>query len=134
MTNYFQILGIIFGIAAMLKPFYMHLIPWDENKFIKKAYKKKRPKWIIPVAILGIILVLFTWYMELTTKIEFSIIITLLFSLTMVKALMLLFDYEKFQKWVSGMVNHKEGKKIVIVDVFVGLFGLILLLISLILL
>ena len=124
--NYFKVLGIIFGLLAMLKPFYMHLIPWDENKYIAKAYAQKRPKWIVPVAILGLLLVAFTWYKELTTNIPYSLVITILFSLTAIKALMFIFDYEKFQKWVAGMLAQKQGRKIVYIDIVVGLFGMII--------
>jgi len=124
--NYFKVLGIIFGLLAMLKPFYMHLIPWDENKYIAKAYAQKRPKWIVPVAILGLLLVAFTWYKELTTNVPYSLVITILFSLTAIKALMFIFDYEKFQKWVAGMLAQKQGRKIVYIDIVVGLFGMII--------
>jgi len=123
--NYFKILGIIFGLVAMLKPFYMHILPWDENKYIAKAYAKKRPKWIVPVAIAGLLLVAFTWYKELTTDIAYSLVITIIFSLTAIKALLFIFDYEKFQKWIAGMLAEKEGKKIVVVDIIAGIFGAI---------
>jgi len=129
--NYFKVLGIVFGLAAMLKPFYMHLIPWDENKYIAKAYAQKRPKWIVPVAILGLLLVAFTWYKELTTDIAYSMVITLLFSLTAIKALLFIFDYEKFHKWIAGMLAEKKGQKIVWVDIAVGVFGLIVIVASL---
>lgn len=122
--NYFKILGIVFGLMALLKPFYLHLIPWDENKFIAKAYTKKRPKWIVPVAIFGLALVAFTWYKELTTQIEYSYIISILFSLTAIKASFFIMDYEKFQKWVSGMISQNDGKKIILIDILVGIFGL----------
>lgn len=128
--NYFKVLGIVFGLMALLKPFYMHLIPWNENKFIAKAYTKKRPKWILPVAIVGLVLVTFTWYKELTTQIEYSYIISILFSLTAVKALFFILDYEKFQKWVAGMLSHNEGKKIVLIDIFVGIFGVAVIILS----
>lgn len=128
--NYFKVLGIVFGLMALLKPFYMHLIPWDENKFIAKAYTKKRPKWILPVAIVGLVLVTFTWYKVLTTQIEYSYIISILFSLTAVKALFFILDYEKFQKWVAGMLSHNEGKKIVLINIFVGIFGLAVIILS----
>ncbi len=124
--NYFKVLGIIFGLLAMLKPFYMHLIPWDENKFIAKAYTQKRPKWIVPAAIVGLLLVAFTWYKELTTDVAYSMVITFLFSLTAIKALMFIFDYEKFQKWVAGMLAQRQGRKIVYIDIAVGLFGLVI--------
>ncbi|MCO5250180.1 MAG: hypothetical protein M9949_02015 [Candidatus Kapabacteria bacterium] len=129
--SYFKILGIVFGLAAMLKPFYMHLIPWDENKFLAKAYAKKRPKWIVPVAIVGLLLVAFTWYKELTTDVAYSMVITIIFSLTAIKALVFIFDYEKFQKWVAEMLAEKEGKKIVLIDIATGIFGLIVLVASL---
>jgi hypothetical protein len=130
--SYFKILGIVFGLAAMLKPFYMHLIPWDENKFIAKAYSKKRPKWIIPVAIVGLLLVGITWYKELTTDIPYSLVITIIFSLTAIKAIFFIFDYEKFQKWVAGMLTKDGGKKIVFVDILAGVLGLIVLIASII--
>lgn len=123
--SYFKILGIVFGLAAMLKPIYMHLIPWDENKFIARAYAKERPKWIVPVAILGLLLVVFTWYKELTTDVAWSMVITIIFSLTAIKATIFIFDYEKFQKWVAGMIAEKQGKKIVLIDIVAGIFGAI---------
>lgn len=129
--NYFQILGLIFGLLALLKPFYMHIIPWDENKFIAKAYSKKRPAWILPVAILGLLLVCFTWFMEITTDVPYSILITVLFSLTAIKGLTLLFNYEKFQSFVSGMLSKDRGRKIVLIDVITGIFGLIVVIVSL---
>ncbi len=129
--NYFQVLGIVFGLAAFLKPFYMHILPWDENKFISKAYSKERPKWVLIVAVLGIFLVLFTIYMEIVTSVPYSIVITVLFSLTAIKALILLFDYDKFQSFVSGLLSKDKGRGIVLIDVVVGVFGLVVILISL---
>ena len=131
--NYFKILGISFGLAAMLKPFYMHLIPWDENKYIAKAYSQKRPKWIVPVAIIGLLLVAFTWYKELTSDVAYSMVITIIFSLTAIKALLFIFDYEKFQKWVEGMLAEKKGRKIVWIDIVVGVFGFIVIIASILL-
>jgi len=128
--NYFEILGISFGFLAFLKPFYMHILPWNEMKGIEKAYAEKRPTWVIPTAIAGILLVAFTWYKEVTTAIPYSILITLLFSLTLVKAVYFLFDYKKFQQWVSGMLKRERGKQIILVDIGASAFGLILIVVS----
>ncbi len=128
--NYFKILGIGFGLIAFLKPFYMHLLPWDENKFIAKTYTEKRPGWIVWVALIGLALVGFTWYMELTTSIRYSLIITIMFSLTAVKAILFIFDYRKFYTWVAGMLNKDKGRKIILVDIFAGLFGLAMIILS----
>jgi hypothetical protein len=132
--NYFKILGIIFGLLAFLKPFYMHILPWDENSFIAKAYTDKRPWWIIPVALTGLALVAFTWYKELTTDIKYSMVITIMFSLTAIKAIMFIFDYKAFQKWVAGMLQKDKGRKIVVVDILAGIFGLLMIMASIIML
>ncbi len=129
--NYFQILGLIFGLAALLKPFYMHFLLKEGNQFIAKAYTEKRPEWIVPVAVIGLSLVAFTWYKELTTNIPFSIIITILFSLTAIKAVYFLMNYSAFQKWVVDMLGNDDGKKITVLNILTGLFGLIVIVISL---
>ena len=85
-------MALIFGAAAALKPFYMHVLPWDERTFIARAYGKERPRWVVPVAAAGLALVAFTWYVELTTDVPYSLVITILFSLTVVKGLVLLLD------------------------------------------
>ena len=122
--NYFQTLGLVFGLAAMLKPFYMHVLPWDENAFIAKAYAQRRPAWVVPVVVLGLALVAITWYMHLTTDVPYSLVITILFSLTALKGLALLLDYERFQRWVAGMLAKDRGRQVVLIDAAVGVFGL----------
>ncbi len=132
--NYFKTLGIIFGLMAFLKPVYLHLIPWDENRFISKTYSEKRPSWIVAVALVGLVLVAFTWYMELTTDIRYSLVITLLFSLSAIKAIMFIFDYTRFQNWVAVMINRDKGREIIMIDMLVSLLGLILIIASIFLL
>jgi hypothetical protein len=130
--NYFQTLGLVFGLAAMFKPFYMHVLPWDENAFIAKAYAQRRPAWIVPVVVLGLALVAITWYVHLTTDVPYSLVITILFSLTAIKGLALLLDYERFQRWVAGMLAKDRGRGVVVVDVVVGVFGVAIVVLALV--
>lgn len=130
--NYFKILGIVFGTVAMLKPFYMHILPWDENKFIAKAYSRKRPFWVLSVGVAGLLLVLLTWYLHFTENIPYSLILTLLFSLTAIKALLFIFDYRKFQNRVEKMLKKDNGRDIVLVDIMAGIFGMVVIILSLI--
>jgi len=125
--NYFKALGIIFGLAAFLKPFYMHLLPWDENSFIEKFYSKERPPWIIPIVLLGLGLIALTWYLHFTLGIANSIYMAILFSLTGLKAFTLLFDYTRFQKMVAGLLKKDRGRGIVLIDIAVSIFGLVIL-------
>lgn len=129
--NYFKVLGLVFGLVAFLKPFYMHVLPWDENAFIKKAYAEKRPKWIVWVSLIGFLLVGFTWYKHFTSDIQYSIVITLLFSLTLIKGLTFVFNYKAFYLWVSKMLSKNNGKKIILVDVAAGVLGLVIIVLSL---
>jgi len=123
-VHYFQVLGLVFGLAAMLKPFYMHVLPWDEQAFLAKAYTQRRPVWVVPVAVLGLALVALTWYVHLTTDVPYSLVITILFSLTALKGLALLLDYERFQRWVAGMLAKDRGRQVVLIDAAVGVVGL----------
>ncbi|MGM0653178.1 MAG: hypothetical protein ACQES4_10435 [Bacillota bacterium] len=131
--NYFKVLGIIFGLAAFLKPFYMHLLPWDENSFIEKFYTKKRPTYIVAIALLGLALIALTWYFHFTLDVANSIYITVLFSLTAIKALVLLLDYQKFQKTVAAMLSKDSGRRVVLIDIGASVIGLVILILTFIL-
>jgi hypothetical protein len=129
--NYFQLLGLVFGLAAMLKPVYMHVLPWDEQAFIARTYTKQRPAWVVPVAVLGLLLVALTWWVHFTTPVPYSLILTILFSLTALKGLTLLLDYERFQRWVAGMLARDRGRGVVLVDLAAGAIGLAIVLLAL---
>ena len=128
--NYFKLLGLVFGLAAMLKPVYMHVLPWDEHAFIAKTYAKQRPTWVVPVAVLGLALVALTWYVHFTTNVPYSLVLTILFSLTAVKGLTLLLDYARFQRWVAGMLSKDRGRAVVLVDLAAGAVGLAIVLLA----
>ncbi len=128
--NYFKVLGIVFGLAAFLKPLYMHLLPWDEKSFIEKFYSEKRPPYIIVIALIGLALIALTWYFHFTLGISNSIYITVLFSLTAIKALVLLLDYQKFQKTVAAMLSKDRGRSIILVDIGASVIGLVILVLT----
>lgn len=131
--NYFMGLGMVFGLAAMLKPVYMHVLPWDEQAFIAKAYDARRPTWIVPVAVVGLVWIALTWYLHLTAGVPHSWVVTVLFSLTAVKAIALLFDYGRFQRWVASLLAKDRGRGVVMIDLAVGAFGLAIVVTSLVL-
>lgn len=121
---WFKIIGTFFGLTALLKPIVFHLFPWDENAFLQKAYSEQRPVWAFPVAITGVALVGWTWVMECIIRHPRTIFITILFSLTVIKALLLLVRYESFQKWVQNMTRRNKGRSVLIMDIGIGILGL----------
>jgi hypothetical protein len=129
--NYFQVLGLVFGLAAMLKPVYMHVLPWDEHAFLSRVYAERRPAWVVPVAVVGLLLVALTWYVHFTAAVPYSLVLTILFSLTALKGLTLLLDYERFQRWVAGMLAEDRGRGVVLVDLAAGAIGLAIVLLAL---
>jgi len=131
--NYFKVLGIVFGLAAFLKPFYMHLLPWDENSFIERFYTEERPPYIVAIALMGLALVALTWYFHFILGVANSIYMTVLFSLTAIKALVLLLDYQKFQKTVATMLRKDKGRGVVLVDIGASVIGLVILIVTFIL-
>jgi len=70
-------------------------------------------------------LIALTWYLHFTLDIANSIYITVLFSLTAIKALVLLLDYQKFQRTVATMLRKDRGREVVLVDIGVSVIGLI---------
>ena len=130
--NYFFYLGIIFGLIAALKPFYMHVIKWDENKFIAKAYKKNRSPVLVLISLIGLALIILTWILHFMLDVKYSIVITLLFSITLIKIFFLIFDYDRFHQWIYTMLKE-DKKKIVKIDSLAGIFGIIVIIISFIL-
>lgn len=131
--NYFKVLGIVFGLAAFLKPFYMHLLPWDEKSFIEKFYTEKRPPYIVFIALFGLALIALTWYLHFTINVANSIYLTVIFSLTAIKALVLLLDYQKFQKTVAAMLRKDRGRGVILIDIGAAVIGLIILVLTFIL-
>ena len=111
----------------------MHILPWDENKFISKAYAEKRPAWIVPVALVGLGLIALTWYMHFTAGVPNSIVLTIIFSLTAIKAIALIFDYKTFHTWVARMLSKEKGRDIVIIDIAASVIGLIIIVFTFIL-
>lgn len=91
---------------------------WNEWE-MKNAYSEKKPRWIYVVAILGLILVGFTWYMVFTTSVNYSWIIALLVSLTLVKITNLIFNYEKFREFASTVLNDPKKKMQLTISVFI---------------
>jgi len=65
-----------------------------------------------------------------TAGVPYSLILTILFSLTALKAIILIFDYKSFYKWVAGMLSKEKGRDIVLEDIAAGIFGLAVVLLA----
>ena len=129
--GYFQLLGFIIGLAAILKIVLMLLRPQNATNFIARAYGEKRPLWVVPVFIITLGLVGYTWYMQFTTNVPYSIVVTVFVSLALLKVLFIVFDYQRFKKKIDATLAKEKGRDIFIQNTLSGILGLIVLLLAL---
>ena len=108
--NYFQVLAIAFGgILILVRPI-MHLFPrrWAEFE-MSKAYTERQPAWVWAAGVLGVALVAFTWYRQITAPVPYSIIITLAITLTLVKLSQVLFNYKQFRAFAEKALTRDRS-------------------------
>jgi hypothetical protein len=128
--NYFQVLSIIFGLILILTRPAIQFFPKQWNAFeLNTAYTEKQPRWVWYIGILGLALVIFTWYMHFTAGIPYSIIITLMLTLTLVKMSQVLFNYKQFRAFVVRVLE-KDRKTLALINIFALILGIASLLIG----
>lgn len=80
---------------------------WN-NWELNSAYASEKTKILNVICAVGYLIVIFTWYMVIVSKIEYSWIIAALVSVTVIKISVVLFNYKAFRSFVSNMLNDKR--------------------------
>lgn len=88
---------------------------------LSKAYSNERPKWVVLAAIVGILLIGYTWYRAITGPEELGWIVAVLVSLTSVKIGAFLVRYDQFRTFVSKALS--DPKKMAALNVAVIIFS-----------
>ena len=128
--NYFQVLSIVFGLILILTRPAIQFFPEQWNAFeLNTAYTDKQPRWVWFVGLFGLALVILTWYMHFTAGIPYSIVITLVLTLTLVKTSQVLFNYKQFRAFVVRVLE-KDRKTLALINILALLLGLVLLIIG----
>jgi hypothetical protein len=130
MWNYFRVVAVIWGLAALLtKPVLFNLLGDHWRGYLKStAYKQgQRPAWIIPTAVFSFVLIGYTWYLVYLDAIKYDWVLALLMTTSLVKIITLLFDYPKFQGWVSDLLSDPAKEKKMILQVTIAGIVLIVL-------
>jgi hypothetical protein len=124
MMNYFQVLSIVFGAILILTRPAIQFFPKQWNAFeLNTAYTEKQPRWVWLVGLFGLGLVAFTWYKHLTAGVPYSLVITLLLTLTLVKMSQVLFNYKQFRAFVVRVLE-KDRKTLALINLFALILGL----------
>ena len=126
----FRWIALIWGIVAILtKPVFFTILgnQW-RSLLINKAYREgKRPNWIIWVSIPLIFLIVFTWWRVAVEPVPLSWILAAVMSLSAVKLVTLLFDYNRFQNWVKSVLEDKQKERGMVIAVTISGMVLIVL-------
>jgi len=129
-VNYFQVLSIVFGVLLILTRPAIQFFPKQWNAFeLNTAYTEKQPRWVWFVGLFGLALVILTWYMHFTAGVPYSIVITLVLTLTLVKTSQVLFNYKQFRNF-AVRVLERDRKTLTMINIFALLLGLALLIIG----
>ncbi|MGM0688789.1 MAG: hypothetical protein ACQESO_04305 [Bacillota bacterium] len=121
--NYFQVLSIVFGLILILTRPAIQFFPKQWNAFeLNTAYTEKQPRWIWFIGVFGLALVIFTWYMHFTAGIPYSLVITLLLTLTLIKMSQVLFNYKNFRAFVVQVLERKR-KTLTLINLFALILG-----------
>ena len=122
--NYFQFLSIAFGLILILTRPAIQFFQKQWNAFeLNTAYTEKQPRWVWYVGIFGLGLVIFTWYMHFTAGVPYSIIITLMLTVTLVKMSQVLFNYKQFRAF-AVRVLEKDRKTLTLINIFALALGI----------
>lgn len=92
---------------------------------LDNAYTEKRPGWITPVIVLGLLLIGLTWFSWLYYAVPYGWVIAVLASLTLVKLGTFVFNYNKFREFVAHMLNTPKKMAALNAAVLVLATGLI---------
>lgn len=121
--NYFKVMSLIFGALLILTRVAIHLFPKKWSDFeLEKVYTERQPTWVWIAALIGLLIVALTWYMHLTGDVPYSLVITLLLSLTLVKVSQVLFNYKQFREFASRLLL-KDRKLLLLMNLFLIILG-----------
>lgn len=130
--NYFAIFSIIWGVLMIGIRSLIHLIPKSWNEFeLNQVYKEEKPKWVWALGAISLVIVVFTWFKELTTTVPYSLLLTILVTLALVKVSQLIFNYKQFRGFVKkALVEDRQlirkintGTTIVgVILIFLGIY------------
>lgn len=124
---FFRLMTLLLGVVMVsLAPFFLILYERFKIVMFRNIYPEKRPVWMwVPIAGISVLAVL-SWYVEITTRISFSWLVTLFLTMGLAKALILIFRYDELRSLVEKMSRYERSFKWGL-GIFVYLVGILLL-------
>lgn len=109
--NYFSYLCFIWAAVGIITRILMITLGDKWNKWeMEHAYSEKKPVWVNIVAVTGIFVVIVTWIQVFRLDVDYSWVIGVITTLSLIKISALLFNYEKFREFAENTLNDKSKR------------------------
>ena len=107
---YFKILSIAYGVLMILKGPVVHFLGrrWARLE-PGVVYPEKQPFWVWGLGVGGLIVAAVTWRMHVKTDVDYSLIVTVVVTLTLLKLSQVLFNYKKFRAFTVKVTKERPG-------------------------
>ncbi|MBN1333625.1 MAG: hypothetical protein JW971_07650 [Synergistales bacterium] len=128
---YFKLVALIFGVLTITMAPVIVFMPGKYRYFLRSILlREKIAPWVwLPVFAYGALLVL-TWYVELNSSVRLSWVVTLLFSLGLVKVYLILFRYSQYREVILQLMEKEKlfqwglGSLCYVMGIFLLILGL----------
>jgi hypothetical protein len=111
--TYFKILGIMLGAWMVLGGLWAVFFMEPLKQLIARIYPEARPRWMLTVGALVLLLVLWTWVKLMQAVSMENFVVTLVASLSLVKVAPLVFYYKKSREILMALVAETLAFRIV---------------------
>ncbi|AER67308.1 hypothetical protein Tlie_1586 [Thermovirga lienii DSM 17291] len=104
---FFKFIALVLGVIMItLAPIIWTLKERFRTFLLTHILPEEQPFWLWVSGAISVLIVAITWYMEATTKVPFSWIITILVTLALPKSYFMLFQYEKTRKRILPLIKN----------------------------
>ncbi|MBF0274918.1 MAG: hypothetical protein HQK84_06775 [Nitrospinae bacterium] len=124
--SFFPTVTLIVALAMILYCLVLVLFPKASTRIIFSAFfPPKRPAWVIPLSFIVVLFIFFVWYKVFTGNTQFSWVIALFLSFSLVKSYYYVFYYEDFRNLASTILENQKNVTLASIGMFL-LSGLLL--------
>jgi phosphate starvation-inducible membrane PsiE len=107
--DYFRIVSYVLGGLMIFSPVTHYLKPQAYADFVlEKIYTQKRSMWMNLLAVLGTVLVMFSWYQCVHYLNGLSLTVCLVLTLSLIKIGLILFRYQEFRKLIVELLTREK--------------------------
>jgi hypothetical protein len=117
--NYFKIVSMLYGGLLILRIPTMIMTSWGWL-----GSGERRPAWALPLGVVGIFLIVLTWYVHAMSPVEFSWVATLILTIANVKLVQAMLSRRRFQTFALRVAS--DPIQITRLDLALGAMGILL--------